>query len=123
MKGSLLDEVCLNHKGKPYLPLSFNKSPEPRKNPANAVQQLPMKMFNCAGIGLRTAFSSPALWTQTHFKLIGSNNSESSRRNENEGVFDDYCYGAGGGSGLAPDARGPTSIAGDNNGKDLEKEN
>ena len=53
-------------------------------------------MFNCAGIGLRTAFSSPALWTQTHFKLIGSNNSESSRRNENEGVFDDYCYGGGG---------------------------
>ena len=100
MKGSLLDEVCLNHKGKPYLPLSFNKSPEPRRHPVNnAVQQLPMKMFNCAGIGLRTAFSSPALWTQTHFKLIGSNNSESSNRKTNDvdgGAYDDYCYGGAG---------------------------
>ena len=80
MKGSLLDEVCLDKKGKPYLHAAFNnKSPEPRMNPVHAAKltsvapsrsQVPMKMFHCGGIGLRTAFSSPALWTQTHFKLI-----------------------------------------------------
>ena len=37
MKGSLLDEVCIDESGKPYLPsykVKAIKSPEPRKTPA-----------------------------------------------------------------------------------------
>lgn len=84
IKGSLLDEICLDSQGKPYLPQTAKlRSPEPRKSqnvPLTVIGQQesngrqislagPLKVMKmmcssaAGGLGLRTAFSSPVLWT------------------------------------------------------------